>query len=68
MWLAWSSGYKSFRHRCEQLLAALGGYRSWGDAVRLDWHSPEHLGLIRFAPGDLYTGPFSERCARPPGC
>ena len=66
--LVWSAGYKGFGQRCEQLLAALGGYRAWGDSVRLDWHSPEHLGLIRFAPGDLYTGPFAERCTRPPGC
>ena len=40
----------------------------WGDTVRMNWHSPEHLGLIRFPPGDIYAGPFSERCIRPPGC
>src|SRR5439155_12468257 len=68
VWLVWSAGYKSFGHRCEQLLHALGGYRVWGDTVRMNWHSPEHLGLIRFPPGDIYAGPFSERCIRPPGC
>jgi hypothetical protein len=68
VWFVWSAGYKALGHRCEQLLAALGGYRVWGDTVRLDWHSPEHMGLIRFAPGDLYTGPFGDRCTRPPGC
>ena len=68
VWLVWSAGYKAFGHRCEQLLAALGGFRHWGDTVRLDWHSPEHLGLIRFAPGELFAGPFSQRCTRPPGC
>ena len=68
VWLVWSAGYKAFGHRCEQLLAALGGFRHWGDTVRLDWHSPEHLGLIRFAPGELFAGPFSQRCIRPPGC
>jgi len=68
VWLVWSAGYKSFGHRCEQLLQTLGGYRVWGDSVRLDWHSPEHLGLVRFAPGELYAGPFAQRCIRPPGC
>ena len=68
VWLVWSAGYKALGRRCEQLLHALGGYRVWGDAVRLQWSSPEHLGLIRFAPGQIYAGPFSERCLRPPGC
>jgi uncharacterized membrane protein len=68
VWLVWSVGYKSLGHRCEQLLAALGGYRNWADTVRLDWGSPEHMALARFAPGDLYTGPFTNRCRRPPGC
>ncbi len=68
VWLVWSIGYKSLGPRCGQLLHALGGYRHWGDHVRVAWWSPEKMGLIRFAPGDLYTGPFSERCLRPPGC
>jgi mannosyltransferase len=68
VWLVWSTGYKSFGQRCEQLLQALGGYRNWADTVRLNWHSPEHLGLARFAPGEIYAGPFSQRCIRPPGC
>jgi hypothetical protein len=68
VWLVWSIGYKSFGHRCTELLHTLSGYRSWGDTVRINGHSPEHLGLIRFAPGDLYTGPFRQRCMRPPGC
>jgi mannosyltransferase len=68
VWLVWSLGYKALGHRCEQILQALGGYRVWGDLVRINWGTPEHLGLIRFAAGDLYTGPFAERCMRPPGC
>ena len=68
VWLVWSPGYKSLGRRCEDLLHTLGGYRNWGDHVRLSWHSPEHMGLVRFAPGDLYAGPFRQRCFRPPGC
>lgn len=68
VWLVWSMGYKSFRHRCEQLLHALGGYRTWGDRVRINWGSPEKMGLVRFAPGKLYEGPYRQRCLRPPGC
>jgi hypothetical protein len=68
VWLVWSAGYKSLGRRCEQLLHTLGGYRTWGDRVRLRWSSPEHMGLIRFAPGDIYAGPFRELCLRPPGC
>jgi hypothetical protein len=68
VWLAWSPGYKAFGHRCEQLLQALGGYRVWGETVRLDKRSPEHIGLVHFPPGDIYAGPFSQRCIRPPGC
>ncbi|MNC97972.1 hypothetical protein D3C83_158030 [compost metagenome] len=61
-------GYKSFGRRCGQLLQTLGGYRTWGDTVRLAGWSPEKMGLIRFAPGPLYEGPFRQRCLRPPGC
>ena len=68
IWLVWSMGYKSFGRRCEQLLTTLGGYRHWGDHVRINWARPEHLGLIRFAPGEVYEGPFAFRCMRPPGC
>jgi len=68
VWLVWSMGYKSLGRRCEQLLTTLGGYRHWGDHVRIDWHRPEHLGLIRFAPGKIYEGPFTFRCMHPPGC
>jgi hypothetical protein len=68
LWLVWSAGYKSFDHRCEELLHTLGGYRNWGDHVRVQSWSPEKLGLIRFAPGDLYEGPNKQRCHRPPGC
>lgn len=68
VWLVWSIGYKSFSQRCEQLLHTLGGYRNWGDHVRISRHRPEKMGLIRFAPGELYEGPFSRRCYRPPGC
>jgi hypothetical protein len=68
VWLVWSTGYRSYGHRCEQLLHTLGGYRNWGDHVRIQWWSPEKLGLIRFVPGDVYEGPFSQRCYRPPGC
>ena len=68
VWLVWSTGYKSLGQRCERLLHALGGYRHWGDQVRISRRSPEKMGLIRFAPGDLYTGPFRQRCLRPPGC
>jgi len=68
VWLVWSVGYKGFKNRCTQLLHTLSGYRAWGDAVRIRGGSPEKLGLIRFAPGKLYEGPFRERCMRPPGC
>ena len=68
VWLVWSVGYKSLRNRCPQLLQALGGYRTWGDTVRIRSSSPEKMGLIRFAPGKLYEGPFRQRCFRPPGC
>jgi len=68
VWLVWSVGYKSFGHRCTELLQTLSGYRIWGDTVRISPRMPEHLGLIRFAPGELYAGPFSQRCLRPPGC
>jgi hypothetical protein len=68
VWLVWSIGYKSFGKRCEQLLAALGGYRYWGDAVKLRWSTPEHMGLIRFDSGSAYNGSISRRCERAPGC
>lgn len=69
VWYVWSMGYKSLGKRCEQLLHSLGGYRQWTDQVRINWHRPEHLGLIRFAPGDLAdTGRYAHRCNRPPGC
>ncbi|HEV8626068.1 MAG TPA: glycosyltransferase family 39 protein [Acidimicrobiia bacterium] len=68
VWLVWSTGYKSFGRRCEELLHTLGGYRNWGDHVRINPLRPEKMGLIRFAPGELYEGPFSQRCYRPPGC
>jgi mannosyltransferase len=68
VWLVWSVGYKGFKNRCTQLLHTLSGYRAWGDAVRIKGSSPEKLGLIRFAPGELYEGPFRQRCMRPPGC
>jgi hypothetical protein len=68
VWLVWSVGYKSFRNRCGQLLQILGGYRTWGDTVRIRSGSPEKLGLIRFHSGSLYEGPYRQRCLRPPGC
>lgn len=68
VWLVWSVGYKAFGHRCGQLLQALGGYRTWADTVRIKSWSPEKMGLIRFAPGELFEGPFRQRCLRPPGC
>jgi mannosyltransferase len=68
VWLVWSVGYKGFRQRCGQLLQALGGYRTSGDTVRIRSWAPEKMGLIRFAPGELYEGPFRQRCLRPPGC
>ena len=68
VWYVWSMGYKSLGHRCEQLLHDLGGYRQWTDQVRINWHSPEHLGLIRFAPGDLGTEGYAHRCTVAPGC
>jgi mannosyltransferase len=68
VWYVWSMGYKSLGKRCEQLLHSLGGYRSWTDQVRINWHRPEHLGLIRFAPVDPDAAPFTHRCNRPPGC
>lgn len=68
VWYVWSIGYKSLGKRCEQMLHDLGSYRKWTDQVRIDWHSPEHLGLIRFAPPDPDAAPFTHRCNRPPGC
>jgi uncharacterized membrane protein len=68
VWYVWSMGYKSLGKRCEQLLHNLAGYRQWTDQVRIDRHSPEHLGLIRFAPADPDAAPFTHRCNRPPGC
>jgi hypothetical protein len=68
VWLVWSAGYKSFGHRCEQLIASLGAYRTSGDTVRLRWSSPEHMGLIRFDPARQYDGSISHRCSIPPGC
>jgi mannosyltransferase len=68
LWLVWSAGYKSFGNRCEELLHSIGGYRNWGDHVRVQWWWPEKMGLIRFAPGDVYEGPNKQRCYRPPGC
>jgi len=68
VWLVWSAGYKSFGHHCEQLRAALGSYRYSGEDVRPDWHSPEHLGLVRFDPGDQYAGAVSRRCSAGRGC
>ena len=69
VWYVWSIGYKSLGHRCEQLLHDLGSYREWTDQIRINWHSPEHLGLIRFLPVDADTVPFTHRCNRPPvGC
>jgi hypothetical protein len=69
VWYVWSIGYKSLGHRCEQLLHDLGSYREWTDQIRVDWHSPEHLGLIRFLPVDADAVPLTHRCNRPPvGC
>ncbi|HKY77075.1 MAG TPA: hypothetical protein VJS45_13095, partial [Acidimicrobiia bacterium] len=68
VWYVWSIGYKSLGKRCEQLLHDMGSYRKWTDQVRIDWHSPEHLGLIRFASVDPDAAPFTHRCNRPPGC
>jgi mannosyltransferase len=69
IWYVWSMGYKSFGRRCEQLLHDLGGYREWTDQVRINWHRPEHLGLIRFAPVDPDApAPSTHRCNRSPGC
>jgi mannosyltransferase len=68
VWYVWSIGYRSLGKRCEQMLHDLGSYRKWTDQVRIDWHSPEHLGLIRFAPVDPDAVPFTHRCNRPPGC
>ncbi|HYH48857.1 MAG TPA: glycosyltransferase family 39 protein [Acidimicrobiia bacterium] len=68
VWLVWSVGYKGFKNRCTQLLHTLAGFRVWGDTVRIKGSTPEKLGLIRFAPGELYEGPFRQRCMRPPGC
>jgi mannosyltransferase len=67
VWLVWSMGYKSFGKRCEQLLHALGGYRHWGDHVKIRWWSPEKLGLIRFDSG-ARSGLYPPRCSYPPGC
>ena len=36
--------------------------------MRINFGSPEKLGLIRFHPGTLYEGPYRQRCLRPPGC
>jgi mannosyltransferase len=68
IWYVWSIGYRSLGKRCEQMLHDMGSYRKWTDQVRIDWHSPEHLGLIRFAPVDPDAAPFTHRCNRPPGC
>jgi 4-amino-4-deoxy-L-arabinose transferase-like glycosyltransferase len=68
VWYVWSIGYKSLGRRCEQLLHDLGASRQWTDQVRIDWHSPEHLGLIRFAPVDPDAPRFTHRCNRAPGC
>jgi mannosyltransferase len=68
VWLVWSAGYRSFGHRCEQLVAALGSYRISGEDVRLNWGSPEHLGLLRFDPAAQYTGAESRRCSAGRGC
>ncbi len=68
VWYVWSIGYKSLGKRCEQLLHGMGSYRKWTDQVRIDWHSPEHLGLIRFAPANPDAAPFTHRCNRAPGC
>src|SRR5581483_9914054 len=69
VWLVWSTGYKSFGKRCEQLAQALGGHRTAGDTVRIRKSGGgEQLGLTRFAPGSLYEGPYRQRCLRPPGC
>jgi len=69
VWYVWSIGYKSLGKRCEQLLHDLGSYRNWTDQVRINWHRPEHLGLIRFLPpGNNESGRFTHRCNRPPGC
>jgi hypothetical protein len=68
VWYVWSMGYRSLGKRCEQMLHDMGSYRRWTDQVRIDWHSPEHLGLIRFAPADPDAAPFTHRCNRPPGC
>jgi len=68
LWLVWSAGYKSLGHRCEQLRAALSGYRTSGDDVRLDWISPEHMGLVRFDPASQYDGSVSHRCSAGKGC
>ena len=68
LWLVWSGGYRSFGHRCEQLLATLGSYRVSGEDVRLNWGSPEHLGLLRFDPAAQYRGTESRRCSAGRGC
>ena len=69
VWYVWSIGYKSLGKRCEQILHALAGSRTWTDQVRINWHRPEHLGLIRFAPVDPDAARFTHRCNRPPtGC
>ena len=68
VWLVWSAGYKSFGRRCEQLVAALGSYRISGEDVRLNWGSPEHLGLLRFDPDAQYAGAESRRCSAGRGC
>jgi mannosyltransferase len=68
VWLVWSSGYKAFGHRCEQLFSFLGTYRYAGETVRLRWSSPEHMSLIRFDPERQYDGRISRRCSLPPGC
>jgi len=68
VWYVWSIGYKSLGKRCEHLLHDLAGYRNWTDQVRINWHRPEHLGLIRFLPRNIESGGFTHRCNRPPGC
>jgi len=68
LWLVWSAGYKSLGRRCEQLRDTLSGYRTSGDDVRLNWISPEHMGLVRFDPAAQYDGSVSHRCRAGRGC
>jgi mannosyltransferase len=68
VWLVWSAGYKALGHRCEQLRATLSSYRLSGDDVRLNWGSPEHMGLVRFDAAGQYDGSVSHRCSAGRGC